>query len=97
MNWQLPLSGRALKELKYDNYFFFPRTVLPDPLLFIPQGSGTEGGDSVDVDYNLAKNLLESLSSQPEAAGPASNILHSLGIPVPNPSQNGTEPEGPET
>ena len=40
-------------------------------------GAGGQG------DVSLAHNLLSSLSAQPEAAGPASNILHSLGIPVP--------------
>ena len=40
-------------------------------------GAGGQG------DISLAHNLLSSLSAQPEAAGPASNILHSLGIPVP--------------
>ena len=36
-------------------------------------------------DLEMVKNLLSSLAAQPEAAGPASNILHSLGIPVPDP------------
>lgn len=44
-----------------------------------------DGGQEV----NLAENLLLSLSAQPEAAGPTSNILHSLGIPVPD--QNGIQ------
>ena len=53
------------------------------------EGTGEcEGGRE---DLNLAHNLLSSLSAQPEAAGPASNILHSLGIPVPEPDQNGTQ------
>lgn len=47
------------------------------------------GQDSGQDDLHLAQNLLSSLSVQPEAAGPASNILHSLGIPVPD--QNGTQ------
>ena len=37
----------------------------------------------VDVDFNLVKNLLESYSSQEGVAGPASNILQSLGIHIP--------------
>ena len=41
------------------------------------EGEGEEVG--------LMRNLLSSLAAQPEAAGPASNILHSLGIPVPDP------------
>lgn len=54
-------------------------------------GAGQGGRDGVQNDLNLAHNLLSSLSAQPEAAGPASNILHSLGIPVPEPDQHGTE------
>ena len=52
---------------------------------------GVEGSEGGREDLNLAHNLLSSLSAQPEAAGPASNILHSLGIPVPEPDQNGTQ------
>ena len=38
-----------------------------------------------EEDIGMMTNLLSSLATQPEAAGPASNILHSLGIPVPDP------------
>ncbi|XP_033115005.1 protein ecdysoneless homolog [Anneissia japonica] len=38
----------------------------------------------VEVDLNLLKNLLESYSSQNGLAGPASNILHSMGIKLPD-------------
>ena len=44
---------------------------------------GPDGGEEEEI--GLVKNLLSSLAAQPEAAGPASNILHSLGIPVPDP------------
>ena len=37
----------------------------------------------MNVDFNLVKNLLDSYSSQGGGAGPASNILHSLGVRVP--------------
>ncbi|XP_041473707.1 protein ecdysoneless homolog [Lytechinus variegatus] len=37
----------------------------------------------VEVDVNLLKNILESYSSQQGLAGPASNILHSMGVHVP--------------
>ncbi|KAF7669098.1 hypothetical protein LDENG_00247740 [Lucifuga dentata] len=37
----------------------------------------------LDVDFNLVTNLLESLSSQAGLAGPASNLLQSLGIYLP--------------
>uniref|UniRef100_UPI00398F3F00 protein ecdysoneless homolog n=1 Tax=Pristiophorus japonicus TaxID=55135 RepID=UPI00398F3F00 len=50
---------------------------------------GTEsGGNSkiqpVDVDLNLVENLLESYSSQAGLSGPASNILQSMGIRLPD-------------
>ncbi|XP_059374741.1 protein ecdysoneless homolog [Carassius carassius] len=38
---------------------------------------------SLDVDLNLVSNLLESLASQAGLAGPASNLLQSLGIHIP--------------
>ncbi|KAJ8013937.1 hypothetical protein DPEC_G00035030 [Dallia pectoralis] len=37
----------------------------------------------LDIDLNLVTNLLESLSSQAGLAGPASNLLHSLGVHLP--------------
>ncbi|XP_060789345.1 protein ecdysoneless homolog isoform X2 [Neoarius graeffei] len=37
----------------------------------------------LDIDVNLVTNLLESLSSQAGLAGPASNLLHSLGLHLP--------------
>ena len=37
----------------------------------------------LDVDLNLVANLLESLSCQAGLAGPASNLLQSLGIHLP--------------
>lgn len=44
----------------------------------------------VDVDFNLVRNLLESYSSQQGEPGPASNILQSMGIHIP-------EDDGPAT
>lgn len=38
----------------------------------------------LDVDLNLVTNLLESLSCQAGLAGPASNLLQSLGIHLPS-------------
>ncbi|KAM4703322.1 protein ecdysoneless homolog [Rhinophrynus dorsalis] len=38
----------------------------------------------VDVDLNLVTNLLESYSSQAGLAGPASNILQSMGVHLPD-------------
>lgn len=37
----------------------------------------------VDVDFNLVKNILESFSTQQGLAGPASNILNSMGVWLP--------------
>lgn len=58
-----------------------------------PTGDGIsteEGGveeneeiQPLDIDVNLVANLLESLSSQAGLAGPASNLLQSLGIQLP--------------
>jgi len=42
----------------------------------------------VDVDFNLVSNLLESYSSQAGRAGPATNILHSLGLRLPDKQQD---------
>lgn len=50
-------------------------------------GSGqTEEEEEIqplDLDLNLVTNLLESLSCQAGLAGPASNLLQSLGINLP--------------
>ncbi|KAI1804604.1 SGT1-domain-containing protein [Daldinia bambusicola] len=47
-------------------------------------GSGEESSEGeVDVDYNLAKNLLESFKSQAGMAGPAGNILGMMGLQLP--------------
>ncbi|EEH49026.2 uncharacterized protein PADG_05105 [Paracoccidioides brasiliensis Pb18] len=45
-------------------------------------GNGEEY-DVDNVDYNLAKNLLESFSSQAGSAGPASNLLGLMGMKMP--------------
>ena len=42
-----------------------------------------EGDQMVDIDYNLAKNLLESFKSQAGMAGPAGNILSLMGMKLP--------------
>ncbi|XP_060710057.1 protein ecdysoneless homolog [Hemiscyllium ocellatum] len=51
------------------------------------EGESAEGNLNVlpvDVDLNLVENLLESYSSQAGLAGPASNILQSMGIRLPD-------------
>ncbi|KAI0118130.1 SGT1-domain-containing protein [Hypoxylon sp. NC0597] len=49
--------------------------------------------EEVDVDYNLAKNLLESFKSQAGMAGPAGNILGMMGLQLP---RDEDEEEGEE-
>lgn len=39
-----------------------------------------EDGEEIDIDYNLAKNILESFKSQAGLAGPAGNILGLMGM-----------------
>jgi hypothetical protein len=59
---------------------------------------GAEDSDDdpeVDVDYNLAKNILESFRGQSGLAGPAGNILGMLGLHLPR-DEGGTESEEEE-
>ncbi|XP_067093144.1 protein ecdysoneless homolog [Osmerus mordax] len=56
-----------------------PRPTGGEPL----QGEEEEEIQPLDVDLNLVTNLLESLSSQAGLAGPASNLLQSMGIHLP--------------
>lgn len=44
----------------------------------------------VDVDLNLVSNILESYSSQAGLAGPASNLLQSMGVQLPDNSDHRT-------
>ncbi|KAI2464504.1 SGT1-domain-containing protein [Annulohypoxylon bovei var. microspora] len=46
-------------------------------------GGEESSEEEVDVDYNLAKNLLESFKSQVGMAGPAGNILGMMGLQLP--------------
>ncbi|CAL8391448.1 unnamed protein product [Arctogadus glacialis] len=48
-----------------------------------PEQEEDEEIQPLDVDLNLVTNLLESLSSQAGLAGPASNLLQSLGFHLP--------------
>jgi hypothetical protein len=41
------------------------------------------GHESMDVDINLAKNLLESFRSQAGSAGPAGNLIGFMGMDLP--------------
>ncbi|KAG8507967.1 Protein ecdysoneless [Galemys pyrenaicus] len=50
------------------------------------EDSGAEGSvmTPVDVDLNLVSNILESYNSQAGLAGPASNLLQSMGVQLPD-------------
>ncbi|KAJ6440879.1 SGT1-like protein [Purpureocillium lavendulum] len=47
------------------------------------QGANEDSDSEVDVDYNLARNLLESFKSQAGSSGPTSNILSLMGLQLP--------------
>ncbi|XP_008580384.1 PREDICTED: protein SGT1 [Galeopterus variegatus] len=47
-------------------------------------GAGESIMAPVDVDLNLVSNILESYSSQAGLAGPASNLLQSMGVQLPD-------------
>lgn len=47
------------------------------------EDEGESGDEEIDIDYNLAKNLLESFKSQAGMAGPTSNILGMMGMQLP--------------
>uniref|UniRef100_A0A5F9C518 Ecdysoneless cell cycle regulator n=1 Tax=Oryctolagus cuniculus TaxID=9986 RepID=A0A5F9C518_RABIT len=47
-------------------------------------GAGEPVLAPVDVDLNLVSNILESYNSQAGLAGPASNLLHSMGVQLPD-------------
>ena len=44
--------------------------------------------DDIDIDYNLAQNLLESFKSQHGAAGPGGNLLGLMGMRLPRDDDN---------
>ncbi|KAG5758881.1 hypothetical protein H9Q72_012986 [Fusarium xylarioides] len=52
--------------------------------------------DEVDIDYNLAKNLLESFKSQAGMAGPTGNLLGMLGFQLPRDEEDENEKEDEE-
>uniref|UniRef100_A0A8C9RIA8 Ecdysoneless homolog (Drosophila) n=1 Tax=Scleropages formosus TaxID=113540 RepID=A0A8C9RIA8_SCLFO len=60
---------------------------IPEECQLHPGAVELQGEDEeiqpLDVDLNLVTNLLESLSSQEGLAGPASNLLQSMGFHVP--------------
>lgn len=58
-------------------------------------GEGSQdANDEVDIDYNLARNLLESFKSQGGTPGPAGNILGMMGFHLPRDEDQGEEEDG---
>ncbi|KAH7157215.1 SGT1 protein-domain-containing protein [Dactylonectria macrodidyma] len=52
-----------------------------------------DSDEEVDIDYNLAKNLLESFKSQAGMAGPTGNLLGMMGFQLPRDEDDGEEEE----
>ncbi|KAL7790370.1 SGT1 domain-containing protein [Trichoderma ceciliae] len=60
-----------------------------------PSANDTDNEDGeVDIDYNLAKNLLESFKSQGGMAGPAGNLMGLMGFRLPRDEDSGSEGTG---
>ncbi|KAI0453972.1 SGT1-domain-containing protein [Xylaria acuta] len=59
----------------------------------IEQEGDESGDEEVDIDYNLAKNLLESFKSQAGLAGPAGNLLGMMGMKLPRDGDDEREEE----
>ena len=60
-------------------------------------GESEEEDDEIEIDYNLAKNLLESFKSQAGMAGPAGNLLGLMGMTLPRDEgedEDGSDEEG---
>ncbi|KAI8950186.1 SGT1-domain-containing protein [Xylaria longipes] len=55
----------------------------------IKQEDEESGDEEVDIDYNLAKNLLDSFKSQAGLAGPAGNLLGMMGMKLPRDEDEG--------
>jgi len=47
-----------------------------------PENDNDEELQDADINYNLIKNMLESYSAQEGMAGPVSNILNSMNLPI---------------
>ncbi|KAI9773448.1 MAG: hypothetical protein M1840_007664 [Geoglossum simile] len=53
------------------------------------QSDDSDDEGEVDIDFNLAKNLLESFKSQAGTAGPSGNLLGMLGMQLPRDEDDG--------
>ncbi|KAM0285504.1 hypothetical protein ACHAQH_001454 [Verticillium albo-atrum] len=57
-----------------------------------PESDEEESTDGeIDIDYNLAKNLLESFKGQAGMAGPAGNMLGMMGMQLPRDEDDGDD------
>jgi hypothetical protein len=56
--------------------------------------AASEDGE-MDIDYNLAKNILESFKSQAGMAGPAGNLLGMFGVQLPRDEEDSRVASGP--
>jgi hypothetical protein len=54
-------------------------------------GQDDSEDEEVDIDYNLAKNLLESFKSQAGMAGPTGNLLGLMGFQLPRDEDDGAK------
>lgn len=54
-----------------------------------------DDAEEVDIDYNLAKNLLESFKSQAGMAGPTGNLLGMMGFQLPRDEDDGNDGSQP--
>ncbi|KAK7414131.1 hypothetical protein QQX98_006993 [Neonectria punicea] len=56
-------------------------------------GEDENSEEEVDIDYNLAKNLLESFKSQAGMSGPTGNLLGMMGFQLPRDEDDGGDEE----
>ena len=67
---------------------FEMRAAPPKPAAAAAAAGGSDGGGgaerAVDLDFNLVKQLLDSYDSQKGLPGPASNLLGSMGLALPD-------------
>ncbi|XP_044070259.1 protein ecdysoneless homolog [Siniperca chuatsi] len=79
--------GQSFNHMNYNKAGLDNGSPHPSATDSLPTHGGVEEREEeiqpLDVDLNLVTNLLESLSCQAGLAGPASNLLQSLGIHLP--------------
>jgi hypothetical protein len=88
MEVELADAGVFESNLEQTSNNIIPQAQSPSSELQAPNtptmSTGQESeSDEVEIDYNLAKNLLESLKSQNGAPGPGGNLLGMMGMRLP--------------